>query len=67
MHVLRMRHPFRCSGSRRHYRRSELRICMGILDVWSGSPKVRQRDLVQMGPLKVGPCPMRRMHASCTS
>lgn len=46
--------PFRCSNSRRHCSRGDLCVRMGLLDMWTAiSPKIKQQDLVQMGPLKV--------------
>lgn len=50
----RMPWPFsRCSSSKR--RRNTARSCarMGLADLWPGGQKIRQQDMVQMGPLKV--------------
>ncbi len=43
----------RCSSSSR--RRNTALSCarMGLADLWPSSQKIRQKDLVQMGPLKV--------------
>jgi hypothetical protein len=53
MHAPAVRLAPRGSGSRRQRCRGPLCVCLGLLDRWSGSSQIKQRDLVQMGPLKV--------------
>jgi hypothetical protein len=52
-HASVVRHAFRPAGSRRQHGRGHSCVCLGILDRFVGSTKIREKDLVQMGPLKV--------------
>ena len=52
-HAPLVRQAFRHAGSRRQHSRGQLCVCLGVLDRFVGSTKIREKDLVQMGPLKV--------------
>lgn len=52
-HAPLVRQAFRHAGNRRQHSRGQLCVCLGVLDRFFGSSKVREKDLVQMGPLKV--------------
>ena len=52
-HTSAVRHAFRPAGNRRQHSKGSLCVCLGLLDRFTGSSKIREKDLVQMGPLKV--------------